>query len=46
MLLAETDRLTESLEHALAFLSRSATAWPALDNFKGEEPEKRDAGEF
>src|SRR5256885_5221602 len=46
MLLAETDRRPEPLEHTFSFLSGSACARPALDNFKGEEPEKCDAGKF
>src|SRR3982751_4577057 len=46
MLLAETDRRTEPLEHTFPFLSGSACARPALDNFKGEKPKKCDTGEF
>src|ERR1700736_535161 len=45
-LFAEADGLTEPLENTLLFLSCRASARPAFDNLKGEEPEKSHAREF
>src|SRR6266403_5283586 len=43
-LLAQTDRLTETLENAFALLSGAAGAQPAFHDFEREEPKKCDAG--
>ena len=45
-LLAQTDRLTETLKNAFALLSGAAAARPAFHDFEREEPEKCNAGEF